>query len=160
MPREIQQIHHITSNGRKNLSVPLAFSVSYNSDDANNLNFGQKISKLENTINSWKRRKLTLHGRIKIVKRLGLSKLIYNTSVLVNPEHYVKEINNLTFDFIWEGKPAKIEKKTVISDIKRGGPEFAATEYGGLSLLIECQYDVKHLSLDNLAPFYQTLLKY
>ena len=119
---------------------------------------------------------------------LGLSKLIYNTSVLVIPEHYVKEINNLTFNFIWEGKPAKIKKKTIISDIKRGGlkmldfeimdkalkiawikrltdhndaawkiiPEFAATDYGGLSFLIECQYDV----LDNLPPFYHTLLKY
>ena len=41
-------------------------------------------------LNSWKRRKLTLHGQIKIVKTLGLSKLIYNTSVLVIPEHYVK----------------------------------------------------------------------
>ena len=29
-----------------------------------------------------------------------------------------------------------------------------------LTFLIECQYDVKHLSLDNLPPFYHTLLKY
>ena len=170
----------------------LGVFFAYNSDDADNLNFGEKIRKLEKTLNSWKRRKLTLHGRIKIVKTLGLSKLIYNTSVLVIPEHYVKEINNLTFNFIWEGKPAKIKKKTIISDIKRGGlkmldfeimdkalkiawikrltdhndaawkiiPEFAATDYGGLSFLIECQYDVKYLFLDNLPPFYHTLLKY
>ena len=39
-------------------------------------------------------------------------------------------------------------------------PEFAATDYGGLSFLIECQYDVKYLPLDNLPPFYHTLLKY
>ena len=126
------------------------------------------------------------------MKTLGLSKLIYNTSMLVIPEHYVKEINKLTFNFIWEGKPAKIKKKTIISDIKRGGlkmldfeimnkalkiawikrltehddaawkiiPEFAAANYGGLSFLIECQYDVKYLSLDNLPPFYHALLKY
>ena len=99
----------------------LGVFFSYNSDDANNLNFGEKISNLEKTLNSWKRRKLTLHGRIKIVKTLGLSKLIYNTSVLVIPEHYVKEINKLTFNFIWEEKPAKIKKKTIISDIKHGG---------------------------------------
>ena len=170
----------------------LGVFFAYNSDDANTLNFGEKNRKLEKTFNSWKRRKLTLHGRIKIVKTLDLSKLIYNTSVLVIPEHYVKEINNLTFNFIWEGKPAKIKKKTIISDIKRGGlkmldfeimdkalkiawikrltdnddaawkiiPEFAATDYGGLSFLIECQYDVKYLFLDNLPPFYHTLLKY
>ena len=39
-------------------------------------------------------------------------------------------------------------------------PEFAATDYGNLSFLIEYQYDVKYLSLDNLPPFYHTLLKY
>ena len=96
----------------------------------------------------------------------------------VIPEYYVKEINNLTFNFIWEGKPAKIKKKNIISDIKHDRlkmlhfeimdkalkiawikrltvhgdapwkiiPEFATTEYGGLSFPIECQYDVKHLS--------------
>ena len=170
----------------------LGIFFSYNSDAANNLNFGEKIIKLENTLKNWKRRKLTLHGRIEIVKTLGLSKLIYNTSVLEIPDSYVKEINKLTFNFIWEGKPAKIKRKTIISDISQGGlrmmdfeimnkalkiawikritehvhsawkiiPEFAAAKYGGLSFLTECQYDIKYLSLDNLPPFYHTLLKY
>ncbi|KAL9989297.1 hypothetical protein ACROYT_G003831 [Oculina patagonica] len=170
----------------------LGVFFSYNADEANNLNFGEKIRNLEKTFNGWKRRKLTLHGRIKIVKTLGLSKLIYNTSVLEIPEFYVKEINKLTFNFIWEGKPAKIKRKTIISSIKQGGlkmmdfelmdkalkiawikritenvdaawkviPEFAAAHYGGLSFLTECQYDIKYLRLDNLPPFYHTLLKY
>ncbi len=38
--------------------------------------------------------------------------------------------------------------------------EFAATHYGGLTFLTECQYDIKYLRLDNLPPFYHTLLKY
>ena len=116
---------------------------------------------------------------LKIVKTLGLSKLIYNTSVLVIPEHYAKEINNLAFNFIWEGKPAKIKKNTIISDIKLGGlkildfeiidkalkiawikrltehddaawriiPEFATTDYDGLSFLIQCQYVKLNISL-------------
>ena len=33
-------------------------------------------------------------------------------------------------------------------------PEFAAV------ILTECQYDIKHLNLDNLPPFYHMLLKY
>ena len=33
-------------------------------------------------------------------------------------------------------------------------PEFAATDYGGLSFLIECQYDVKYLSYSTIChPF-------
>ena len=170
----------------------LGIFFSYNSDAANNLNFGEKIIKLKNTLKNWKKRKLTLHGRIKIVKTLGLSKLIYNTSVLEIPDCYVNEINKLSFDFIWEGKPAKIKRKTIISDISQGGlrmmdfeimnkalkiawikritenvhaawkiiPEFAAAKYGGSAFLTKCQYDIKHFNLDNLPPFYHTLLKY
>ena len=99
----------------------LGILFSCNSDPANNLNFGEIIIKLKNTLKNWKRRKLTLPDRIKIVKTLGLSKLIYNTSVLEIPDSYVKEINKLTFNFIWEGKPAKIKRKTIISDISQGG---------------------------------------
>ena len=39
-------------------------------------------------------------------------------------------------------------------------PEFTAAKYGGLSFLTKCQYDIKHFNLDNLPPFYHTLLKY
>ena len=39
-------------------------------------------------------------------------------------------------------------------------PEFTAAKCGGLSFLTKCQYDIKHFNLDNLPPFYHTLLKY
>ena len=51
----------------------------------------------------------------------GLSKLIYNASVLVIPEHFIKETEKLIFDFIWDGKPAKIKKSTIIGEKKQGG---------------------------------------
>ena len=103
-------LSHVILTGLKNRFKLSAFSFRYNSDAANNLNFGEKIIKLKNTLKNWKRRKLTLHGRIKIVKTLGLSKLIYNTSVLEIPDCYVKEIKKLSFDFTWEGKPAKLKR--------------------------------------------------
>ena len=33
-------------------------------------------------------------------------------------------------------------------------------QYGGLTFLIKCQYDIKMLSLDNLPNFYHMLLAY
>lgn len=99
----------------------LGIHFSYNTEDANKLNFEEKISNLEKTLNGWKRRKLTLLGRINIVKTLGLSKLIYNASVLSIPKHFVKEINRISFNFIWEGKPAKVKRSTIIREKKRGG---------------------------------------
>ena len=170
----------------------LGIYFSYNTEYANNLNFEEKINNLEKTLNGWKRRKLTLLGRINIVKTLGLSKLIYNASVISIPKHFVKEIDKISFNFIWEGKPAKVKRSTIIREKKRGGlkmldfeimdkalkvawierlkthpsaswkiiPELGVKQYGGLTFLIKCQYDIRMLSLDNLPNFYHTLLAY
>ena len=83
----------------------LGIFFSYNADAANNLNFGEKIIKMKITLKNWKRRNPTLHGRIKRVKTLALSKAIYNTSMLEIPNSYVKEIKKPTFNFIWENRP-------------------------------------------------------
>ena len=99
----------------------LGVSFSYNNANADRLNFGEKILSLEKTLNTWKRRNLTLYGKINIVKTLGISKLIYSASVLPVPVHYIQEINKLTFDFIWAGKPPKIKRNTLIGNKKDGG---------------------------------------
>ena len=78
----------------------LGIFFSYDSNKANELNFVEKIRNLEKTLNSWKRRNLTLYGKVNIVKTLGLSKLIYSASVLVIPEQQINEINSLIQNFI------------------------------------------------------------
>ena len=50
-----------------------------------------------------------------------ISKLIYSASVLPVPDHYIQEINKLTFNFIWAGKPPKIKRNTIIGEKKDGG---------------------------------------
>jgi len=39
-------------------------------------------------------------------------------SAHVIPEHFIKEIEKLIFDFILDGKPAKIKKSTTIGEKK------------------------------------------
>ena len=39
-------------------------------------------------------------------------------------------------------------------------PELSVKQYGSLTFLIKCQYDIRMLSLDNLPNFYHTLLAY
>ena len=99
----------------------LGIFFSYDENKTNELTFAEKIRNLEKTLNSWKSRKLTLYGKINIVKMLGLSKLICKASVLVIPEHFIKQIEKIIFDFIWDGKPAKIKKSTIIVEKKQGG---------------------------------------
>ena len=89
----------------------LGIFFSYDSNKANEL-------RKEKTLNSWKRRNLTFYGKVNIVKSLGLSKLIYSASVLVIPEQLINEINSLIQNFIWDGKPTKIKKSTIIGEKK------------------------------------------
>ena len=108
----------------------LGIYFSYNTEHANKLNFEEKINNLEKTLNGWKGRKLTLLGKKNIVKTLGLSKLIYNASILPIPKHFVKEINKIAFNFIWQGKPAKVKRSTVIREKKCGGLNARFRGYG------------------------------
>ena len=99
----------------------LGIHFSYDSEQANTLNFEEKVRSLEKTLNNWKKRKLTLLGRINIVKTLGLSKLIYCSSLLAVSKSLIDRINKIIFDFIWESKPPKIKKKTIIAEKRCGG---------------------------------------
>ena len=98
--------------------LSLGVFFSHNQTDADELNFDAKIRDLEKSLQMWQRRKLTLYGKINIVKTLGLSKLIFNASVLHIPHHYIEKINKITFNFIWDSKPPKIKRKTIISEKK------------------------------------------
>ena len=58
--------------------------------------------------NKWQHRKLTLMGKITVIKNFALPKLIYALSSLPNPPtQTVKRIEKLMYDFIWDGKPEK-----------------------------------------------------
>ena len=88
------------------------------------LNFYEKLDVLEKTLNNWKRRKLTLLGKINIVKSVGLSKLIYNASVLPVPNNFCDQVNKVTFKFIWDNKIAKILKKHNYWRTQKRGPKY------------------------------------
>ena len=50
-----------------------------------------------------------------------MSKLVYCSSLLTVPKPLVDKINKIIFNFIWEGKPHKIKKKTIIGEKHCGG---------------------------------------
>ncbi len=94
--------------------------VGHNKDKCNSMNWDDKISKFEKQLNHWKMRKLTLFGKILILKSLGISTLIYNMSILETNCEVVKRINKITYDFIWRKKD-RIKRKTIIGSIEKGG---------------------------------------
>ena len=74
------------------------------------LNFYDKLDALKNILNKWKRRKLTLLGKINIIK------LIFIASVLPVPENFCDQVNKITFNFIWDNKIAKIKRNAIIGE--------------------------------------------
>ena len=55
------------------------------------------------------------------MKTLALSKLVFICSIMNTPEDFSKEVNKITFDFIWDHKPDKIKKTTLIKQKTAGG---------------------------------------
>ena len=121
------------------------------------LNFLDKLDELNNTLSSWRRRNLTLYGRINIVKTLGISKIVFNSSVLCVPKNFASQVDKITYDFIWSKKPAKIKKKTLIGPLSQGGLNMIS--FSHLEKAIKLAW-IKRLLNENQAvgPSFQILL--
>ena len=98
----------------------LGVYVGYNKQKCDELNWQPKLEKLESTLNSWKMRNLTPHGKVLITKCLGLSNLLYLAAVLDVPPKVVKKVDKLVFDFI-DCSKYKIKKGVLLSPIEKGG---------------------------------------
>ena len=77
--------------------------------------------KPEKVLNLWSGQHLTILGRIAVIKALALSKLVYNCSLLEVPVDFAKNVNCITLPFIWNFKPDKIKRSSVIGLISKGG---------------------------------------
>ena len=78
------------------------------------------MKKIGNTINLWKVRGLSIHGKVTIIKALLLSKRIYPGSVLPTPPEIIKEFNTLVFQFLWNGKD-KVTRRSTYAPYDSGG---------------------------------------
>ena len=85
----------------------IVFNVDF--DKMIELNYNEKIRKVENTIKLWKRRYLTPIGKITVIKTLLLPIFNHLFISLPNPTQTIlNKLNNIFYDFLLEG-PAKIK---------------------------------------------------
>ena len=75
---------------------------------------------MQKLLDSWRTRKLTLFGKVQVIKSLALPKLIFSATNTCIPSTVCKTINDLMFSFIWNGKD-KIKRNVVIGHPKYGG---------------------------------------
>ena len=85
------------------------------------VNFLTVTESIHTIVNCWKKRCLTLGGRIQVFKSLIFSKLVYASYVQYISGDVVKEICKIQKDFIWKGKRPKIKHSTLIGNFENGG---------------------------------------
>ena len=100
-----------------------ALGVWFSTSDLKDIeaNFFEKIEKVKKMLSNWSARRLTLLGRIAILKSLAVSQIVYVLSSLPTPQGVIKEINSLLYDFLWDGKSDKIKRTEMINSYSKGG---------------------------------------
>ena len=83
-------------------------------EEASTLNYQEKTGKILKILNCWQLRRLTLLGKITVIKSLASSS-----------KSYLKDINQLLYNFLWDKKGDKIKRREMLNDY----------EYGGLRML-------------------------
>ena len=82
------------------------------------LNYKEKI---ESILGCWKFRRLTLLGKIAVLKSLVASQLVYIFSPLQTNHEAIKEINTIFYKFLWNDKGDKIKRNILINNYPEGG---------------------------------------
>ena len=99
----------------------LGIYFGHNKNECEKLNWEPKIDKMKNLIKAWEKRKLTLIGKILIIKSLILPIFTFCASSNIIPGKYVKEIESCCYRYIWDGKNDKVKRNTLIGRYEKGG---------------------------------------
>ena len=94
---------------------------SYDIDLADKCNFFSIVDNIENCLNLWSSRDLTLAGRIQIFKTLAISKAVYISTMKNPPSQFISIPNEIQQRFIWNKKRPKIKRSTLIGSYEEGG---------------------------------------
>ena len=146
-----------TSEKAKTLGIHFHFD----SRKSFELNLEPKIEAFKNCLKQWQHRKLTLMGKVTVVKTFALPKLVYPLSVLPNPtETVIKDLNKYIFNFIWDNKPDKIKRDVLKIDFDKGGLKL--TDIESFICSLKASWVKRIISENNNAmwkSFYDDILK-
>ncbi len=99
----------------------LGIYFSKNTIVSNKLNWDDKLEKLKRILDNWRKRNLTLFGKVTVIKSLALSQIMYTAAVIYTPDWVVKQIRMLCLNFLWNNKNHKIKDIYLQRDYINGG---------------------------------------
>ena len=77
----------------------LGYHHIYNKELAEERNFVKALSDIQNVLNLWSMRGLSLLGRFQVLKALGISKIEYISSMAYVPKKSIDELEKLQENF-------------------------------------------------------------
>ena len=88
------------------------------------LNYNEIIKKVDDVCKQWSKRKLTLMGRITIIKSLALAKFIHLLLVLPNPpDNLLTNIEKIFYKFYGMGVQIELSEASLLKTLKQGDSE-------------------------------------
>ena len=85
-------------------------------------NLDDIVHKVNSLINTWSKRRLTLPGKITVIKSLMLSKFTHLFLALPNPPgEFLKLLERTLYKFLWSCGPDRISRKNIVKNIQAGG---------------------------------------
>ena len=88
----------------------LRVSFSYDKNLLLGNNFRKTILNIEKILEMWRRRNLTLEGKIIILKTLALSKITFLAQVLVIPNKIIDALQQIRKYFLWNSCSPKVKQ--------------------------------------------------
>lgn len=85
------------------------------------LNWELKIEAIEREIRNWKKRQLSIIGRITVGTSLLISKITYIAATQSSDKNQIKILARMLYNFIWDGKKEKVKSQTLIGKYDDGG---------------------------------------
>ena len=116
LPKEIKQLcvsHAVFKT--------LGIWFSYDQKEMTKLNFEKKLASIEKTLQIWSSRRLSLKGKVSIIKTLVILKIVYALSLIFCPTKILEKLDKILFSFLWDNKTPKIKRETIIANYCDGG---------------------------------------
>ena len=94
--------------------------LSANPETTIEANYSEKLIKVRNSLSGWELRRLSLLGKITVLKKSNCFSTGLHFGPSTNkPQCYKRD--NIFFNFLWDGKGDKIKRDIMISDYENGG---------------------------------------
>ena len=76
---------------------------------------------MQNVLNSWRMRNITVDWKIIIFKTLALSKIVHLILITLFSKQLIDEMQKILKDFLWNNQNPKIKHESLCNSFEEGG---------------------------------------